>query len=146
VSGRVFSVILLPTSECNVACDYCFEHKEPHRLSSILVPLLTRRLLDHLEHEDIEGMRNLLAGRRGDDHGTGVVRRGGQAHGQRSRRARAPLHALSSDQSHQLFVQCLSVVHIIGRRVSGNQEQNLVRQWRHLFGNPHEIVVEVQLL
>jgi uncharacterized protein len=54
VSGRVFSVILLPTSECNVACDYCFEHKEPHRLSSVLVPLLTRRLLDHLEHEDIE--------------------------------------------------------------------------------------------
>ena len=54
MSGRVFSVILLPTSECNVACDYCFEHKEPHRLSSILVPLLTRRLLDHLEHEDIE--------------------------------------------------------------------------------------------
>jgi hypothetical protein len=28
--------------------------KEPHRLSSVLVPLLTRRLLDHLEHEDIE--------------------------------------------------------------------------------------------
>src|SRR6201987_5921084 len=54
VSGRVFSVILLPTSECNVACDYCFEHKEPHRLSSVLVPLLTRRLLDHLEHENIE--------------------------------------------------------------------------------------------
>src|ERR1700719_4223780 len=54
VSGRVFSVILLPTSECNVACDYCFEHKEPHRLSSVLVPLLTRRLLDHLEHEGIE--------------------------------------------------------------------------------------------
>ena len=54
MSGKVFSVILLPTSECNVACDYCFEHKEPHRLSSVLVPLLTRRLLDHLEHEDIE--------------------------------------------------------------------------------------------
>jgi uncharacterized protein len=54
MSGRIFSVILLPTSECNVACDYCFEHKEPHRLSSVLVPLLTRRLLDHLEHEDIE--------------------------------------------------------------------------------------------
>ena len=44
MNSRVFSVILLPTSECNVACDYCFEHKEPHRLSSVLVPLLTRRL------------------------------------------------------------------------------------------------------
>jgi uncharacterized protein len=54
MGGRVFSVILLPTSECNVACEYCFEHKEPHRLSSALLPLLTRRLLDHLENEGIE--------------------------------------------------------------------------------------------
>ena len=54
MNGRVFSVILLPTSECNVACEYCFEHKEPHRLSSALLPLLTRRLLDHLENEGIE--------------------------------------------------------------------------------------------
>jgi uncharacterized protein len=54
MNGRVFSVILLPTSECNVACDYCFEHKEPHRLSPALLPVLTRRLLDHLEHENIE--------------------------------------------------------------------------------------------
>ncbi len=54
MSNRVFSVILLPTSECNVACDYCFEHKEHHRLPMLLVPLLTQRLLDHLEHEGIE--------------------------------------------------------------------------------------------
>ena len=54
MSGRIFSVILLPTSECNVACDYCFEHKVPHRLSPVLLPLLTRRLLDHLEAEAIE--------------------------------------------------------------------------------------------
>ncbi len=54
VNGRVFSVILLPTSDCNVACEYCFERKEPHRLSLALVPLLTKRLLDHLEHEGIE--------------------------------------------------------------------------------------------
>jgi uncharacterized protein len=47
-------VILLPTSECNVTCDYCFERKEPHRLSPVLLPLLTRRLLDHLENEGIE--------------------------------------------------------------------------------------------
>ena len=33
MSDRTFSVILLPTAECNVACDYCFEFKEPHRLS-----------------------------------------------------------------------------------------------------------------
>ena len=54
MSDRIFSVILLPTSECNVACDYCFEHKQPHRLSATLLPLLTRRLLDHLENEGIE--------------------------------------------------------------------------------------------
>jgi radical SAM protein with 4Fe4S-binding SPASM domain len=54
MGGRIFSVILLPTSACNVACDYCFERKEPHRLSRALLPLLTRRLLDHLEHEGIE--------------------------------------------------------------------------------------------
>jgi len=54
MSDRVFSVILLPTAECNVACDYCFEHKEPHRLSTVMLPLLTRQLLDHLEHEGIE--------------------------------------------------------------------------------------------
>ena len=53
MSDRVFSVILIPTSECNVACDYCFEEKEPHRLSLVMLPLLTRQLLDHLEHEGI---------------------------------------------------------------------------------------------
>jgi radical SAM protein with 4Fe4S-binding SPASM domain len=53
MSERVFSVILLPTSDCNVACDYCFERKEPHRLSPALLPLLTSRLLDHLEKEQI---------------------------------------------------------------------------------------------
>src|SRR6201982_2059641 len=54
MSGRVFSVILLPTSECNVACDYCFEHKQSHRLPTALLPLLTRRLLDHLKNEESE--------------------------------------------------------------------------------------------
>lgn len=53
MNGRVFSVILLPTSACNVACDYCFEKKEAHRLAPALVPLLTRRLLDHMEREGI---------------------------------------------------------------------------------------------
>jgi uncharacterized protein len=52
--SRVFSVILLPTAECNVACTYCFEHKEKHRLSLPRVPELTAKLLDHLDHEGIE--------------------------------------------------------------------------------------------
>lgn len=53
MNRRIFSVILLPTSDCNVACDYCFERKEKHRLSTTLLPLLTARLLDHLENEGI---------------------------------------------------------------------------------------------
>ncbi len=54
MSDRTFSVILLPTAECNVACEYCFEHKEAHRLSLLMVPLLTQRLLEHMEREGIE--------------------------------------------------------------------------------------------
>lgn len=46
--GKPFSVILLPTLECNVACDYCFEEKSKVRLSASQVPLLTERLLDHM--------------------------------------------------------------------------------------------------
>jgi uncharacterized protein len=54
MSERIFSVILLPTAECNVACDYCFERKNPHRLTLAAVPLLTQQLLDHLEQEGID--------------------------------------------------------------------------------------------
>jgi uncharacterized protein len=54
MSDRTFSVILLPTAECNVACEYCFEFKEAHRLSMVMVPLLTQRLLDHMEHESLD--------------------------------------------------------------------------------------------
>ena len=53
MNHRSFSVILLPTSQCNVACDYCFEKKDPHRLSLEVVPVLTKRLIDHMVREDI---------------------------------------------------------------------------------------------
>lgn len=48
MTGKPFSVILLPTLECNVACDYCFEEKSKVRLDASQVPLLTERLLDHM--------------------------------------------------------------------------------------------------
>lgn len=49
MSGRPFSLILLPTLDCNVACDYCFEEKSRIRLSSDQVPRLTASILDHME-------------------------------------------------------------------------------------------------
>ncbi len=45
---KPFSVILLPTLECNVACDYCFEEKSKVRLTREQVPVLAERLLDHM--------------------------------------------------------------------------------------------------
>ncbi|MDF1858914.1 MAG: radical SAM protein [Verrucomicrobiales bacterium] len=51
MSDRAFSVILLPTAECNVACEYCFEYKEPLRLSLEALPALTESVLAHMEQE-----------------------------------------------------------------------------------------------
>lgn len=47
--SRPFSVILLPTLRCNVACDYCFEVKSGLSLTLEQLPQLTERLLDHME-------------------------------------------------------------------------------------------------
>jgi uncharacterized protein len=49
MSGRTFGFILLPTLDCNVACDYCFEQKSPVRLSPADLGRLTDRLLDYME-------------------------------------------------------------------------------------------------
>ena len=105
MNGRVFSVILLPTSECNVACEYCFEHKEPHRLSSALLPLLTRRLLDHLENEGIEQCE-IYWQWRGDADGSRVVFERRRSDGPCRGRAGPEVLSLSANQSHQLFA-CL---------------------------------------
>lgn len=51
--GPHFSVILLPTNQCNVACDYCFEQHSPHRLTLEQLPTLTGRLLTHMEQQQI---------------------------------------------------------------------------------------------
>jgi radical SAM protein with 4Fe4S-binding SPASM domain len=47
--SKPFSVILLPTLECNVACDYCFEEKSKIKLSAENLPVLTDALLEHME-------------------------------------------------------------------------------------------------
>ena len=111
MSGRVFSVILLPTSECNVACDYCFEHKEPHRLSSALLPLLTKRLLDHLENERIEECEIYWQGGEAMIMGPDWFSAGRRVDGLCGRKARAtvcPLSANESDQLHARVERCHS--------------------------------------
>jgi len=52
--GKPFSVILLPTSACNVACDYCFEKKDKLRLSRDRLAELTGKLLDHMDRSGIK--------------------------------------------------------------------------------------------
>lgn len=49
MSGRVLSVILLPTLECNVKCDYCFEEKSKIKLSMDQVSTLADHLVVHME-------------------------------------------------------------------------------------------------
>jgi radical SAM protein with 4Fe4S-binding SPASM domain len=49
MSGRPLSLILLPTLDCNVACDYCFEEKARVRLAHDQVRGLTASILDHME-------------------------------------------------------------------------------------------------
>jgi radical SAM protein with 4Fe4S-binding SPASM domain len=49
VSGRVLSIILLPTLECNVKCDYCFEEKSKIKLSMDQVTTLAHHLVDHMK-------------------------------------------------------------------------------------------------
>ena len=47
--NRPLNVVLLPTLECNAACDYCFEVKADSRLSLDVVPRLAEALLEHME-------------------------------------------------------------------------------------------------
>jgi uncharacterized protein len=49
VSGPPLSLILLPTIDCNVACDYCFEDKARIQLSRQQLAGLTDAILDHME-------------------------------------------------------------------------------------------------
>jgi radical SAM protein with 4Fe4S-binding SPASM domain len=48
VSGRPLSLILLPTLDCNVACDYCFEEKARVSLSAQRLDAVTDAILDHM--------------------------------------------------------------------------------------------------
>ncbi|MBK5967229.1 MULTISPECIES: radical SAM/SPASM domain-containing protein [Thiorhodovibrio] len=48
MSGRTFALILLPTLQCNAACDYCFEEHSNETLSLEGLEVLITKVLDHL--------------------------------------------------------------------------------------------------
>lgn len=54
--GSHFSVILLPTNKCNVACEYCFEDKTADFMSLEQLALVTDKLLDHMQECSIGSM------------------------------------------------------------------------------------------
>jgi uncharacterized protein len=53
MGASVFSLILLPTLQCNADCDYCFEDKSNDRLSLSGLRILIGKVLDHLVEKDI---------------------------------------------------------------------------------------------
>ena len=88
MSGRPLSLILLPTLDCNVACDYCFEEKARVRLSRDQVPGLTASSLDYMEavgaeHAEIywQGGEALLLGPAWYSHTHEVMGRAAAARG-----------------------------------------------------------------
>ena len=48
MGADTFSLILLPTLQCNADCDYCFEDKNTDRLSLERLKTLIDKVLDHL--------------------------------------------------------------------------------------------------
>jgi len=53
MSGRDFSLILLPTLECNADCEYCFENKSDHQLTLDQFGVVLNKVLDYLVSENI---------------------------------------------------------------------------------------------
>jgi uncharacterized protein len=47
--GNHFSLILLPTNKCNVACEYCFENKTSDFMSLEKLSILIEKVLDHMD-------------------------------------------------------------------------------------------------
>ena len=54
--GNQFSLILLPTNKCNVACEYCFEDKTADFMTHEQLSIVTEKLLDHMEVMSISTM------------------------------------------------------------------------------------------
>lgn len=54
--GNHFSLILLPTNKCNVACTYCFEDKTNDFMSHEQLSIMIDKVLDHMELKRIPSM------------------------------------------------------------------------------------------
>src|SRR5262249_54735323 len=54
--GSHFSLILLPTNKCNVACEYCFEDKTDNFMSIERLSVVIEKLLDHMERKAVAAM------------------------------------------------------------------------------------------
>jgi sulfatase maturation enzyme AslB (radical SAM superfamily) len=54
--GNHFSLILLPTNKCNVACEYCFEDNTNDFMSHERLAIVIDKLLDHMERKAIASM------------------------------------------------------------------------------------------
>lgn len=50
---REISLILLSTLQCNAACEYCFEHRAPDRLTIDRLEVLIGKVLDYLQSQSI---------------------------------------------------------------------------------------------
>ena len=51
MTGAPYSLILLPTLECDAACDYCFEHKSRAHLSHDQLALIITKIFDFMDQE-----------------------------------------------------------------------------------------------
>jgi uncharacterized protein len=54
MTGDQFSLILLPTLECDADCDYCFEDKSGRRLTFERLSTIIQKVMDYLEANRIE--------------------------------------------------------------------------------------------
>lgn len=52
--AKHFSLILLPTLQCNAACEYCFENKVADQLSHERLDILSERVFDFLEEKQVD--------------------------------------------------------------------------------------------
>ena len=102
VSGRPLSLILLPTLDCNVACDYCFEEKARLSLSRDQLGKVTNAILDHMAAQGTtraelywQGGEVLLLGPAWFEHAHASMARAAAERG-------LSLPSLDPDESHRL--------------------------------------------